>query len=1258
MSSRNKEYVELLKHTFDEKKFIYFVIDLLNLDTSDINADSSEKNVTINQYKDDIKKYKYVARYNDGYNNIGIFIVNLKSTKARNLQRNFVAKLLDTYSLDGSLVAFYSESDTSWRLSFVKRELNFTDKGIKESFTPAKRYSYLVGEHESVHTAQEFLFKLLEIDSRKITLNDIEEVFNVEKVTKRFFEDYKEKYLQLKEYLDKNEDFKTESEKCDFTSSEFAKKLMGQIVFLYFLQKKGWLGVELIPNELEVSEYKQLLSSNDSVSQNLITMFYELKDDKCVIDKNKIRQADVQDIINFSNIFAKTNYDKPWGSGKKDFIRSIFKQAKIEHKNFFDECLEPFFYKGLNEKRDNQYFPLFNCKIPFLNGGLFEPLNNYRWSSAHFDVPNDLFSNDKKDGILDFLDLYNFTIDEEEPLEKDVAVDPEMLGKIFENLLDVDDRKSKGAFYTPREIVYYMCQESLANYLVNKVGVDYNEIIEFIKYGDLISQMDWESSINEKSDFIIGKTIYDNLLQIDKALIDVKVADPAVGSGAFPLGMLTEIVKIRNNISTYLLIQRDLCLINIDDLYNTEQGKRDMFDMKLQTIENCIYAVDIETSAIDIAKLRLWLSLIVDYPNTEEPKPLPNLDCKIMQGNSLIEGFEGVPLFSKRMLKNNLKKYKRNESQVQYVGDIHLQQTLFDDSKNFDTYMETMLKLQKEYFITSDNKIKKELKEKIDKIQIGLVEESLKSDYKKLEKFKEIAQKRQKPWFIWQLEFFDVFKNNDGFDIVIGNPPYVSTKGVDSDSKNNLLKEFGFSDDLYYHFIVKGIDLLKKNGILTMITPDTYFTTFTKKRLREKILSNNLIELVDLGYDIFESAMVSTSILILNKDTDKNNMIKIKDVKGVKSISNAIVYNISQSCYNEGINNAFYIPDDINMKINEKLSKVHYNLISEFWNLINTSKNIEKNSKILDEYRENLKQGQITLVGLIAEGGQGLATGNNGKYLGVIKGSKEAERIANSRIKKLEEFNKLYKKEYIMPTDEKDIWQLFDSLKEKYGRDIFGQGYIFRIVNNEWLANVDNLTDDEKNNGIVSDKCFVSYDKGDKEGNRWYFDNPFVIEWSKKNVKELKANAGKKGPGGSRFQNSQFYFREGFCYMDVNTYYLKSRYKGKSIHDVMGMSFFPLIEKIPSYYLVCLINSEFIARLVFNFLNNTSHFQINDCRMLPIPVPNDEQLLYAKELYENAEKLQKMYFNNELTKEEKDTRLKTIQDKVDSFVKNLYGIEY
>ena len=884
MSIRNKEYLELLKQSYDEQKFIEFIKDLLNLDSTDINTNIIEITKISNQYKENISSYKYIAKYNDGLNDIGIFSIKLNeksSTKTRNMQRNFIATLLSNYNLDASIVSFYSDKETSWRLSFVKKELSFGEKGFKEVLTPAKRYSYLVGEHESVHTAQEFLLKLLQMDSRRITLDDIESVFDVEKVTKRFFEEYKEKYLSLKEYLDKNEDFITESQNCDFTSVEFAKKLMGQIVFLYFLQKKGWLGVQLVPNQLTINEYNELLENNDSVSNNLIKLFFEFKDDSYVIDKNKLRSAEEQDITNFTNIFIQTKYNMPWGTGEKDFIRSIYKQAMREHKNFFDSYLEQFFYKGLNEKRDNQYFPLLNCKIPFLNGGLFEPLNNYRWSSSRFSIPNEMFSNYDKTGILDFLDLYNFTVDEEEPLEKEIAVDPEMLGKIFENLLEVNDRKSKGAFYTPREIVYYMCQESLANYLVNKVGVDYKEIIEFIKYGDLISQLDWELSLEENNSHQLGNTIYDNIIEVDKALMNVKIADPAVGSGAFPLGMLTEIVKLRNNLTTYMLIQKELGKLDLDSIINSEQRKRDIFDMKLQTIENCIYAVDIETSAIDIAKLRLWLSLIVDYPNEEEPRPLPNLDCKIMQGNSLLDEFEGVPLFSEKIFKNaqrkNARKVKVQQNIFGDIADIHIQQSLQfdDDSIDLNHYIDTMLNLQKQYFSTSDSKLKKELKEKIDSIQTGMIEETLKDNPNKLKKFKEESKKKQKPWFIWELEFYDVFKNNGGFDIVIGNPPYGAK--LNEENKKIFRKKYinlQFKIDSYVVFLMKSSELVKENGIISMIIPNTLLNNYFLEKYRYNLIINNEIQyLMNFDSKVFDAVVHSLIIQFQNCKPSKDNKV-------------------------------------------------------------------------------------------------------------------------------------------------------------------------------------------------------------------------------------------------------------------------------------------------------------------------------------------------------------------------------------------------
>ena len=933
LNEKEKEYLDLLNKRFEEEKYIDFIRDLLNLSPNDFNTSDLENKNISKQFENDIDYYKYIAKYNDGFNSIGIIIVRLKektSTNARTLQRNFIAKLLNDYNLDASLVAFYSLSESNWRLSFVKKELSFTNNGLKLDLTPARRYSYLVGENESVHTAQEYLLKLLKINDRKIELKDIEEVFDVEKVTKKFFEEYKEKYLQLKEELDNNEDFISESKKYDFTSSEFAKKLMGQIVFLYFLQKKGWLGVQLVPDELNKMEYQELLEKNDNVSINILNSFYELQDDSYIINTNKLKDAKLQeDIINLSNIFKKTSYDKSWGTGKKDFIRTIFKKAKKEHKNFFDDYLELFFYKGLNEKRENQYFPLFNCKIPFLNGGLFEPLNDYRWSSCNFAIDNSIFSNDDKDGILDFLDLYNFTIDEEEPLEKEIAVDPEMLGKIFENLLEVDDRKSKGAFYTPREIVYYMCQESIANYLVNKVKVNYNQIMEFIKYGDLIRHLDWEEFVDDKKDFIIDNSIYDNLLQIDEALINVKIADPAVGSGAFPLGILNEIVKLRDNITYYIMIQSELKILNMEEITNSVYGKRNLFDIKLQTIENCIYAVDSESSAVDITKLRLWLSLIVDYPNDEEPRPLPNLDCKIMQGNSLLDEFDGVKLFDEKLLENNLKKYNRNMSSKTYVEDLGVQLNLQLDSNDVDLtkYMDEILKFQKEYFITSDSKRKKELKSRIDTLQLMMIKETLNNNPDKLKVFEKEAKERNKPWFIWKLEFYDVFKNNGGFDIVIGNPPYVQLQ-KDGSKLANLYKNakyevFTSMADLYCLFYEKGYNILTNDGILCFITSNKWMRAGYGEKLRQFLsIKTNPLLLIDFaGNKVFDSATVDVNILEFSKHKNLKNTKSCTILDNYKNnLYEYIIKNCSFNKFNTSEN--WVILNQIETSIKNKIEKV------------------------------------------------------------------------------------------------------------------------------------------------------------------------------------------------------------------------------------------------------------------------------------------------------------------------------------------------
>jgi len=933
ISDKTLKYLNMLEEPFNKNTFYEFIKDLLNLENNDI-VNGIEKPATSEQYKNYIENSSLYAKYEDNKrNSIGVFIIKLRdnknATNARTLQRNYIAHLLDGYDLDACLTALYSETDNTWRLSFVKQEIAIEVGKFKKKVSPAKRYSYLFGKDEPNHTAKEQLVDFIENNTKKYSVDELEEKFSVEKVTKDFFEKYKENYLKLKEKLEENEEFLCESQRCDFTSEEFTKKLMGQLVFLYFLQKKGWLGVKLVPSVLKIEEYDEIYNNQDALGKKILDKYY-ITYDNCKKIKNGLLEKykeNLQDIDILSSIFVGTKYDYPWGSGEKRFIRRIFENCINRNKNFFDDYLEPFFYDGLNHKRKNQYFSTFNCKIPFLNGGLFEPLDNYMWESANFNLSNDIFAE-----ILDFFDRYNFTMNEEEPLEKDVAVDPEMLGKIFENLLDVKDRKSKGAFYTPREIVHYMCQESLANYLVNKVGVKYEEIKEFIQYGEMIRDVDLKEAT--KKDYLVGETIFKNIIKIDNALKNIKIADPAVGSGAFPLGMLNEIVKLRDILTSYMLIYNREHLF--EKVYKEEEitnKKRSMYKIKWDTIRNCIYAVDIENSAVDITKLRLWLSIVVDQIDVpmSGPEPLPNLDCKIMQGNSLVDEYNGIKLIDDKFIdefKNN-KNIRFNDGAKDKKGRylISQNQIQFGDGQK-KVQIDDLINLKKELYETNDPNRKKILLEKIQFTRNELLRLNFMGTNKEQELF-EIDSSHNKPYFAWMLEFIEVFIENNGFDIVIGNPPYVDYRKIDSLTKRYLEKNSASAKytkmaSLYVYFIEKGINLYNNTGNLIYINPYQYLSADSGLGIRKFIFNNNICinKIIDVSHiKVFNTADTYTCINSFSNNNLKEyiEIYRPKDIYALEENIKLISY---KNCQNE-IDNKIILNDN---KIIEKMDKIFTHL--------------------------------------------------------------------------------------------------------------------------------------------------------------------------------------------------------------------------------------------------------------------------------------------------------------------------------------------
>lgn len=901
----NPVKIELLKNVIEQRFDIDLYKKFIREFFNEVEELSGNKRIGIwREYDNYVNSYYTIAKYTDSQSNkVVMMAVELKKDlsidRARSMQRNFISKVLDENNYDAAIVAFFTDTEPSWRLSFVRLDYTFTDKGLKLDLTPARRYSFLVGENEPNHTVMEQLLPIFEDDKNNPTLDEIENAFSIEKVTSDFFNKYKQKYLDLKEYLEKHESFIKETKRLGFEvdkfSEQFSKKLMGQLAFLYFIQKKGWLGVRILPEnkELSISEFEKVYVAQDDIHKTILTKFFRKTQNrtfKLYLKEFNIINDHEAELL--SDCFEGTKYDMPWGLGEKKFIRGIIDFC-IENttKNFFNDYLQPLFYEGLNKKRKNHYFKTFNCKIPFLNGGLFEPIEGYHWKDVNFEIPDEIFSNktDKgrdADGILDIFDHYNFTMNEEEPFEKEVAIDPEMLGKIFENLLDVKDRKSKGAFYTPREIVHYMCQESLINYLTNEVDVTYEDMKEFILYSELIRDSDNRRDVGRYKDLTINQSIFNNIVKIDNALKNVRIADPAVGSGAFPLGMLNEIVRARNNITEYIMKKNKEGYFGrkYDDEYILRG--RSPYKIKWDTIKNCIFAVDIEPSAVDIAKLRLWLSIVVDQEiddENPEPHPLPNLDMNIHMGDSLIDEYEGIKLFDSSILENS----KDNESNEIKQEQLRM---LFDS----DEILRAMYEKESQYFEENDDNKRKELKYQIDALRDQLITHKLQEndDLEALEKYNKIKHSKSRPFFIWELEFSKVFKENGGFDIVIGNPPYAVTFNKKMKRLLGLkypnVPDYESSD----YFICRGHQILKKKGILSYIIPNTILANVFAKKFRKELINNwSFIQIDNLSeIDIFESAKVRNCILILEEKYN-NTSFECKFLNAMVKKGNYIVNN-------------------------------------------------------------------------------------------------------------------------------------------------------------------------------------------------------------------------------------------------------------------------------------------------------------------------------------------------------------------------------
>lgn len=823
-------------------------------------------------------------------------------------------RLLADEMEDRAFTIFVPEDNSdNYRFSLIEITLEAKDDSsrVTHNYSNPRRYSYFLGKGIAYYTPNKYLNE----KGRVVNSDDLRSRFSVEVLTKEFYQELSDWYAWAIKIIRFPNDLNDKTDDDKF-NNESAIRLITRLIFVWFLKQR-----HLVPDEFFDEQY---------IAANLIEGFnpHAMADLFSKSNESKYYKAILQNLF-----FAMLN-SPITPEGSKALSERHFRNGRGDYDNNKLMRYESYF-------KDPQLFVnLANHTVPFLNGGLFDCLDE-KDKNLYYDgfsdreavkkaliVPDYLFFGeevgkdidlsewygDKKKkkvsarGIIDILKRYNFTVEENTPFDQEVSLDPELLGKVFENLLasynpetKTTARKQTGSFYTPREIVQYMVDESLVAHLKRTVGDDLET-----QYRQLMQYTDESVDLTKEQ-----------RKQIMQSLYNCKVLDPACGSGAFPMGMLQQMVHILNRIDPGNEMWKEMMLNKaIDetsDAYRTassderreiiadiersfdESVNRPDYARKLYLIENCIYGVDIQPIAIQISKLRFFISLVVDQKSNDNPaenfgiRPLPNLEAKFVAANTLI----GLDKKDASLFDSTEIKAKENELKI---------------AKHKIFGAKTVRTKRKYRQIVNDLRL--EIAEMLEDCgAVGNAEAQLLASW---DMFDQNAYAR----------FFDpewMFDVKDGFDIVIGNPPYISAPAQISNKqlakqRKDIIASKRFKSlyqkwDLYIPFIELGMDhICKHEGLCTMIVPYPLTNQLYAKILRKMIVTSfDMFEIVDLnGTKIFENATVSNCIPFIKKSQgyktiishiDKQKSIRhsfVKEYKDLNQDENNYVWNLTQ----------------------------------------------------------------------------------------------------------------------------------------------------------------------------------------------------------------------------------------------------------------------------------------------------------------------------------------------------------------------------
>jgi hypothetical protein len=937
--------------------------------------------------------------------------------------------------------------------------------------------------------------------------------------------------------------------------------------------------------------------SVDKITNNFYDDFHDLIQDKLEPSitglPEGVTERHYSQLLTNRILFILFIQEKQWLStetdsneGQTDYLEQKYVEVKEQEdadlwKDFFKEL----FFNGLSKKGSS---PEIVGTVPYLNGGLFEKRDyedEVDVDSEFFEAllsPEEVNSFGKKKG---FLRNYKISLSESNPSEQELVVDPEFIGRVFEmSMQDTEERGEKGAFYTPKDITQYMSKNSIKQLLLNELPEKEEEI----------SQLVLSHEIKENFTEEELQTIHDELK-------DINVLDPAVGSGAFIIAVMEE-------------------LVGIFEAINPEIGEEeDTYDLKEHMIANNLYGVDIDQAGIELCKFRTWLHLMqdleVDLETLKEQNDkyaLPNLDFKFFVGNSLSGDYKPIEAIDEIKNTDYQKTLDSDPEETNLIGKIQNKRAEFTETHN----QEKKKKLEKEI-----NRLTNQLENSI--------------NWAETEYYMEEVVGSSGDDFKWSVQMPEVMAEG-GFDIVIANPPY---QGLNKHKAEYLKDLSHFYDanlsyyvtiprmrhDLYQKFNIRGTELLRENGIMTYITSDTFLTLGSKETSRRLLQNNRLVSLINANKDIFD-ATVKPAIFTLEKSYNAEKEYTTKFIDGADiSKENYLqfieygheeVYEVDVDIYRSTLRRAFFKPTSGNLRLHDKvMGKIKE--LREEWNYeIRDSDTLEENKEeIIHKHIDSLSEGDHSLLGLLTIGGQGLALGNTNKYVAYHEDSEKGQRIISNN-----EENFVY---------------------EKLNNEKIGRGKIGRVISDKHIYSGE-INEEMKKEGLDNDSSWVPLEKNFKQNEIFYKDGYEYINWSKKSVQNMKSSSK------VYWKNARFFFEEGLFVAIGGFADLYARYTNNSVIDNTGVFFKPLSDNVSVKYLLGLLNAEISSKIIVNFINHTG-LQTTDLRYLPVIEPSREEKNEVENLVEQAIEKQK--------EEKPFEEIEEVKEKIDQKIGSIYGVE-